>query len=381
MTEENTMKRIALLALIAACGGKYQAPPPVASIALPDGSQLKPYDPALPGKARPQGLAQAAGRVYVTLSNQRDGDPFPVNAGPGFLAAFVPSTVATPTLIDLGGTDGHQCQNPGFVRASADGYLYSPCSGNFSGTDTARAILEVNPLSNTVTRRAAIPDGRVPNGVAATTRKIWTGDAYTTTVFSIDRTTFTADPTPPVPVDCEKTENGFSYVADVMTIGGDLYALCGSNISGALYQLDPDSGAVKARTVVSPDPVVGPNPTELVGLDDGRILVLNAGDSTLSLVTPSGATLNAQKIFTFASGTAALQDVRAFGHIVFTVASASNTAQRIDLDAQGGPKVVAEASFGTGAGPYNILPLDDTQAIVSNRGTNTIAAANWVTAQ
>ena len=381
MTEENTVKRISLLALIAACGGKYQAPPPVASIALPDGSQLKPYDPAQPGHARPQGLAQAAGRVYVTLSNQLEVGMSVFNAGPGFLATFVPSSGATPTLIDLGGTDGHQCQNPGFVRASADGYLYSPCSGNFSGTDTARAIVEVNPLSNTVTRRAAIPDGRVPNGVAATARKLWTGDAYTTTVFSIDRTTFTADPTPPVPVDCEKTENGFSYVADVMTIGGDLYALCGSNISGALYQLDPDSGAVKARTVVSPDPVVGPNPTELVGLDDGRILVLNAGDSTLSLVTPSGATLNAQKIFTFASGTAALQDVRAFGHIVFTVASASNTAQRIDLDAQGGPKVVAEASFGTGAGPYNILPLDDTQAIVSNRGTNTIAAANWVTAQ
>jgi len=372
--EENTVKRIALLALIAACGGKYQAPPPVASIPLPDGSQLKPYDPAQPGKARPQGLAQAAGRVYVTLSNQSDGNPYPVNAGPGFLAAFVPSTGAI-TLIDLGGTDGHQCQNPGSVRASADGYLYSPCSGNFSGTDTARAIVEVNPLSNTVTRRAAIPAGRVPNGVAATARKIWTGDAYTTTVFSIDRTTFTADPTPPVPVDCEKSPNGgFSYVADVMTIGSDLYALCGSDISGALYRLDPNSGAVKAKTVTGIT-----NPTELAGLDDGRILVLNTGDNTLWLVTPSGGTFTSQKVLKFASPTAALQDVRAFGHIVFTVASASNTAQRIDLDALGGPKVVGEAFFGLGAGPYNILPLDDTQAIVSNRGTNTIAAASWTT--
>src|SRR6266446_4872456 len=268
MQEDDAVKRIALLLLVAACGGKYQAPPPVASIALPDGSQLNPYDSTKPGKARPQGMAAAAGRVYVTLSNQRDTDTFPVNAGPGFLAAFNPSSDKV-TLIDLGGTDGHQCQNPGFVRASADGYLYSPCSGNFSGTDGVRAILEVNPLSNTVTRRAAIPDGRVPNGVAATANKIWTGDAFTTTVFSIDRTTFTGDPSPPVPVDCEKSPNGgFSYVADVMTIGGDLYALCGSDISGALYRLDPDSGAVKARTVVSPDPVVGPNPTELVGLDD-----------------------------------------------------------------------------------------------------------------
>ena len=364
------MKRCVLLILIAACSGKYEAPPPVASIALPDGSQLKPYDPAKPGLARPQGLAAAAGRVYVTLSNQRDTATFPENAGPGFLAAFVPSTGAI-TLVDLGGSDGRQCQNPGFVRASADGRLYAPCSGNFSGADGARAIVEVDPLANTVTRRAVIPDGRVPNGVAPTATKIWTGDAFTTTVFSIDKTTFTADAAPPIAVDCAK--NNFSYVADVMTIGSNVYALCGSDISGELYRLDPATGAVQAHVTV------GPNPTELAGLDDGRVVVLNAGDSTLSLVTPSGSTLSAQTILTFKSGTAALQDVRSFGRTLFTVASASNTAQRIDLDAQGGPKVVAEASFGASSGPYNILPLDETQAIVSNRGTNTIAAANWVT--
>src|SRR2546426_9327809 len=108
----------------------------------------------------------------------------------------------------------------------------------------------------------------------------WTGDAFTTTVFSIDRTTLAADPTPPVPVDCAKTV--FNYVADVMTIGGDVYALCGSNNSGELYRLDPDTGAVKAHVTV------GPNPTELRGLDDRRIAVVNAGDSTISLVTPSG---------------------------------------------------------------------------------------------
>ena len=371
------MKRIALLILIAACGGKYQAPPPVASIALPDGSQLKPYDPTKPGQARPQGLAAAAGRVYVTLSNQRDAKPAPVNAGPGFLAAFVPSTGAI-TLIDLGGADGHQCQNPGFVRASTDGRIYAPCSGDFSGADTARAIVEVDPLANVVTRRAAIPDGRVPNGVAVTARKIWTGDALAFSgvpqVFSIDKATFVADTTAPVSVDCEKTKDtGYAYVADVMAIGGDLYALCGSDISGELYRLDPDTGAVKAHTKV------GPIPTELAGLDDGRVVVVNAGDNTLTLVTPAASGLTAQRLLTFASGTAALQDVRAFGRTLFTVASFSNTAQRIDLDAPGGAKVVAEANFGDNAGPYNILPLDGTQAIVSNRGTNTIAAANWVT--
>src|SRR5437016_5544713 len=136
MQEDDAVKRIALLLLVAACGGKYQAPPPVASIALPDGSQLNPYDSTKPGKARPH--------------------------------------------------------------------------------------------------------GRVPNGVAATANKIWTGDAFTTTVFSIDRKTFAADPSAPVAVDCAKSK--FSYVADVMTIRGDVYALCASDTSGELYRLDPDGG-------------------------------------------------------------------------------------------------------------------------------------------
>jgi hypothetical protein len=364
-------KTFAAFALAAACGGAYKAPPPVASIPLPDGSQLHPYDSAQPGKARPQGLEQAAGRVYVTLSNQRDTASFPVNAGPGFLAAFVPS-VGTVTLIDLGGgASPALCENPGFVRASFDGRLYVPCSGNFSGSDVSRSIVEVDPLANTVTRRATIPDGRVPNGVAVTTNKVWTGDAFTTSVFSVDKATFVADSTPPVPLTCNKSS--FSYVADVMAIRGGLYALCASDIAGEIYRLDPDTGAVIAHVAV------GPNPTELAGLDDGRIAVVNAGDNTLSLVTVSASSLTAQKALTFASDTAALQDVRAFGHFLFTVASGNNTAQRIDVDAQGGPKVIGEASFGAGAGPYNILPLDDTQAIVSNRGANTIAAAQWVT--
>src|SRR5206468_2263318 len=138
----------------------------------------------------------------------------------------------------------------------------------------------------------------------------------------------------------------FNYVADVMTVGTDVYALCGSDTSGELYRLAPDTGAVKAHVTV------GPNPTELTGLDDGRIAVVNAGDNTISLVTPTASGLSAQKIITLAN-VAALQDIRAFGQILFTVASFTNTAQRIDLAAQGGPKVIAEANFGANSGPYN----------------------------
>jgi hypothetical protein len=164
-------------------------------------------------------------------------------------------------------------------------------------------------------------------------------------------------------------------VADVQAIRGEVYALCASDTSGVLYRLDGATGEIKSHVAV------GANPSELTGLDDGRIAVVNAGDNTLWLVTPSASGMTAEKVLTFASQTATLQDVRAYGNFLFTVASGSNTAQKIDLGFKGGPKVVAEATFGQGAGPYNILPLDEDQAIVANRGTNTIAAAQWVVAK
>jgi hypothetical protein len=357
-----TMRRLFPLLLALSCAGKYRAPPPVASVPLPGGAQLKPYDATKPGKARPQVLAQAAGKVWVSLSNQRDDFS---NAGPGFLAAVVANTGAI-TLVDLG------CENPGFVRASSDGKLYAPCSGNFSGTDAARAIVEVDPLSNVVTRRAAIPAKRVPNGVAVTATKIWTGDSFSTNVIGIDRATLTTDGIAPIALDCPR--KGFSYVSDVMTIRGDVYALCSSDTSGVLYRLDGATGQIKSQVAV------GATPVELAGLDDGRIAVINAGDNSLSLVTLTATGMTAEKALTFSSQTSVLQDVKAYGQFLFTVATGSNTAQKIDLNAKGGPKVVAEANFGQGAGPYNILPLDEDQAIVSNRGTNTIAAAQWVAA-
>lgn len=371
------MKRIALALVFAACGGKFRAPPPQKSIPLPTGAQLKPYDPAHPGNANPQGLAQLGDKVYATISNQYfDGTaqpPHTVNAGPGFLVAVVPSTGAT-TLIDLGGSDEHQCQNPGFVRDS-NGLLYAPCSGDFTGFDSGRAVVEVDPATATVKRRAAIPDGRVPNGVAPGLSKIWMGDAFSLQVFSVDRTTFKADPaSSALTLDCPQTpRTGFSYVADVLILYGDLYALCASDIAGTLFRFDAATGAPKGKVDV------GPTPSELSSTFDGRVAVINAGDNTLSLVTITGATLTADnKALTFPGGTSILQDLRSRDNFLFTVASGSNSAQKIDLTAKGGPKIVEAAAFGDGSNPYNILPLDDDQAIVTNRQTNSIAAAQWV---
>lgn len=371
------MKRIAsaLALTLAACGGSSKAPPPQKSIALPTGDQLKPYDPKHPGNANPQGLAQAGDRVYATLSNQYydASAKAVVNAGPGFLAGIVPSTGAL-TLIDLGGESGKQCQNPGFVRDS-NGLLYAPCSGDFSGADSSRALVEVDPATAKVARRAAIPDGRVPNGVAPGPTRIWMGDAFSLQVFSVDRKTFTADPAASaLTLDCPQTpKTGFSYVADVLILYGDLYALCASDIAGTLFRFDAATGAPKGKVAV------GPTPSELAATGDGRIAIINSGDNTLSLVTVNGATLTANnKALVFPDGTSLLQDVRARDHFLFTVASGSNSAQKIDLNAKGGPRIVAAASFENGANPYNILPLDDDQAIVTNRQTNSIAAAQWV---
>ncbi len=365
------MKRIALIALtLSACGGKYKAPPAQTSIALKTGADLKPYDAAKPGNANPQGLAQIGNTVYASLSNQTNDF---ANAGPGFLVGFVPST-GVQTLIDLGGADEKQCQNPGFVR-DFNGKLYAPCSGDFSGTDNGRALVEVDPNTAQVTRRAAIPAGLVPNGVAPGPTKIWMGDSLSLRVLGVDRGTFVADdPAKALTLDCAQTpKTGFSYVADVAILYGDLYALCASDIAGGLFRFDAATGAAKGHVAV------GPNPTELTATGDGRIAVINSADNTLSLVTINGTTLTADnKALTFPSGTAALQDVRARDNFLYTVASSSNSAQKIDLAAKGGPKIVQVAAFPNGSNPYNIFPLDDDQAIVTNRQTNSISAVQWV---
>jgi len=129
----NRTRILALLSLLA-CG--KGAAPPQDHIALPPGAQLKPFDPTKPGEARPLYTAQLGGRVYATLSNARAQGNFVVTAGPGFLGGIDPFA-GTVDPIDLGGSDEHQCTNPGVVRADA-GKLYVACSGDFSGTTPGR---------------------------------------------------------------------------------------------------------------------------------------------------------------------------------------------------------------------------------------------------
>jgi len=360
--------RIVPLLCVLACGHGTR-PPPQEHFALPSGALLKPFDPAKPGEARPLYTAQLGGRVYATLSNARAEGNFVVTAGPGFLASIDPFAGSV-DLIDLGGSDGHQCTNPGVVREDG-GKLYVACSGDFSGATPGRGVFEVDPTSKTVSRGLVTGMGHVPSGVAVTPTKIWLGDSSTPQLISVDRGTFTtADGSdanhPPIAVPCPSTGQ-FPFIPYVGIVNGDLYALCATTEAGMLARFDAQTGAAKGSTAV------GAQPTEFAATGDGRIAVVNSNENTMTLVTP-GATLTAQLALTFNSSTSTLQDVKARGRFVFTVASTSNTVQKIDLQAPGGPKVVADANTGLGSNPFNLEALDDDTVVVVNWATSNVVA-------
>ena len=353
------MKRLATLFLLSlACGaGKYKAPAPLPSIALPTGDKLNPYDPAKPGLARPAGMADLNGKAWVALNNMDAGY---MVRGPGFLAAVVPSTGAT-ALIDLGGADERRCKNAGFVRVG-DNKLYVTCAGDYSdGSGTA--IVEVDPIAGAVTRSVSAPIS--PAGVAAAPTRIWFGDGASGHLYPIDKASFAVTGAP-VPIQCPAA--GYSTTNDVAVIGGDLYAICSNDQGGVLSRLDASTGAAKGTADI------GPIGVALTQTGDGRIAIVSGGDNKLRLVTVSGTKMTVEVAYTFAQATS-LQDVRARDQFLFTVASGTNTVEKIDLSS--GAKLLAEVNVGDGAGPWNILPLDDDQAIVSNWMSNTLVGVKW----
>jgi hypothetical protein len=366
--------RIVLLACLFACGGGNPPPKPLEHIALPSGALLDPYDASKPGEARPLYTAQLGGRVYASLGNLNPSTFAP--AGPGFLASIDPITGQV-EAINLGGTSRHQCTNPGVVRQDSQ-KLYVACAGDFSGTTPGRGVFEVDPATKAVTRGLVTGTGYVPSGVAVTATKIWVGDNAKPQLISIDRTTFAAADGadaahPPIPVPCPSTGKG-PFVPYVGIVNGDLYALCATTEAGLLARFDAQTGAAKGSVAV------GAEPTEFTATGDGRIAVVNSNENTMTLVTP-GATLSAQVALTFNSATATLQDVKARGRFLYTVASTSNTVQKIDLAAPGGPKVVADANTGLASNPFNLEALDDDTVVVVNWATSDVVAPQLKTVQ
>jgi hypothetical protein len=363
------MKRfIPIVLVLAACGGRFKAPPAVPNVPLPSGDALKPWDPAHPGLARPLGIAELGGKAYVALGNYDAGF---TPRGPGHLASFVPST-GTVSLIDLGGAGEKECISAGWVR-TADGLLYVTCSGDFN-TGAGTAVVEVNPSGQgTVSKRFAAPVS--PAAVAITSNRVWFGSALSGAVYALDRTTF-ALAAGPVTLTCPTS--GYQTTNDLAVVNGELYALCSNNLGGVLNRLDATSGVLKGTADA------GPIAAAMTQTGDGRIAIVSGADNKLRLVTISANQLAVQPGYTFSGQTSTLQDVRGLNQFVFTAASGSNTVQKIDLSASGGPSLVDEKSVGscdqeTGVcpGPWNILPLDDDQALVTNQGSSTIVAVKW----
>ena len=356
------MKRIAIAVLLAsACGGNYKAPPSVPTIALPTGAALKPFDAALPGQARPAGMDSFGGKVYVALQNYDDS--FTVR-GPGLLGVMNPVT-GTVTTIDLGGTGEQQCLFPFFVRDDGS-KLYVSCTGDIFGSGNGKAILEVDPGTGTVTRTFKADVG--PGGFAITSNRIWFADSQSGNVWAIDRGTF-AKAAGPLPIPCPTT-GSFQSTTDVILVGGDLYAACSNSTGGILSRLDANSGAVKMQAQA------GPNAVEYTATSDGRIAIVSGTDNKLRLVTITSSALNVVEAYTFGSSTSLLNDVHARDNFLFTVASGSNTVQKLDLTKTGAQLLVGEANVGTSASPFTILPLDDDQALVANQGTNTVVSVS-----
>jgi hypothetical protein len=347
-------------------GPPPDAGPVVDSVALPSGADLKPYDsnPSLP---RPEGMAYFNGIAYVALANY-DGH-FAVR-GPGLLLAVVPATGAT-TIIDLGGGDGQQCKESGVVRVGGN-LLYVSCAGDFNDL-SGTALVEVDPSTNAVTRTASIPTS--PTGITVTANKIWVGDAFGGDLYSVDKTTFAVSAMPvnvPCPVGpTPLPSDWYLTIGDVLAVGDNIYTLCSNSHDGVISQLDADTGALKLQADV------GPIAAEMAATSDGRIAVISGADNGLRLVTIGSTALTVQKFTPFSNQTSTLQDVRSLDHFLFTTASGSNTVQKLDLNASGGPVVMGEAFMGVGAAPWNVLPLDDRQSFVSNQTANTLVLVKW----
>ena len=358
-------------ATLAACGGsELKVFPPLKRTALPAGSALRPWSPTVATRAAPQlAAAGPGGSAFIALTNL-DANYAP--GGPGLLVRLQPDTGAQ-VVIPLGGADDRGCSNSGVVK-NENGVLVAVCSGGFGADPAGRAIVEVNPATNAVARTAKAPAGFQPSAVAVAAKKIWVGDFNLPRVYSVDRTTFAvvdgADAAhPATDLPCAAP---YTYVADLLVAGGDLFALCGA-ADGYLVRLDSGTGALKGDKVL-----VGAQPVAMALTGDGRIAVSNSTSGTLSLDSIGASALTVARDVVVFGKSAALQDVRARGSFLYTVTTGTNAVQKLDLAAKDQTRlVVAEQPTGDNSGPYSILPLDDNQAIVTNNLTGEVVGVNF----
>lgn len=360
---------LSIAAYLSGCGkgGPYVAPAPLKSTAMPSGAALKPWDATKINMSFPSGMALVgANQVFVALGNLAP--DFSPN-GPGLLVALTPNTGAT-TVIDLAGSIApaeHACSEAGTVKADS-GKLYVACTGSFANmTGPGRAVVEVDAATLSVTHLVAAPANFLPDAVAVTPSRIWLGNAAGHTLLAVDRNSFTVVG---APLDVPCTDKVNSYISALEVFNGDLFALCGSS-TGEIARFDSSTGAFKDKAAL------GGQPVKMTPTGDGRIAVANSTSLTVSFVTvgqngmtsvPNGLSLPADSD---------LEGIAARNGFLYVVASGTPEVVKIDLNASGGPKVVAAVPTATKTFPLSILPLDDNQAVVSNSGTGEVIGVNF----
>jgi hypothetical protein len=362
-----TLAAACMTLVLAACSNTtFSTPPPLKKTALPSGAALQPYSATDPTRAGPQAIAAGPnGSAFIALTNL-DASYSP--GGPGLLVRLQPDTGAQ-TPIWLGGADAQACQNAGMVK-NDNGLLVAICSGGFSSA-AGRLVVQVNPDSNAVLRSQKPPTDAQPSAIAVASSKVWVGDFSAPRLYSLLRSDFSiadgADAAHPLIALTPCTEK-YSYVADLLVDGGDLFALCGQ-ADGLVVRLDASTGAVKDSVGV------GGGPVALALTGDGRIAVTNSTSDEVSLITV-GSTLTAVKSAIPYSKSATLQDIKARGQFLYTVTTGTNAVQKVDLS-KTPPQIVSERSTGAGSYPYGILPLDDNLAIVTNNITGDVVGIDF----
>lgn len=357
-------------ATLAACGGSHTAPPPpLPSIALPTGAQLKPFSPT-PTSPRPSAMVALGSQLYVALANL-DANFNP--GGPGMIVGVVPST-GTPSIVDLGGA---QCTNVGFL--GTDGArLFASCTGSYSDL-SGRQVVEMDPVAGAVTRRVpatALPSGFQPGPIAVAATKIWVGATGFggASLISIDRAGFAvvdgADAAhPPIQVPCMSANNTSFAVGGLLVMGGDLFALCEAK-DGFIARLDAATGALKGTPAI-----VGGVPVALALTGDGRIAVADSVSSEIALVTaaPSGLSITRNAI----PSSTDLEDVAARHQFVYVVNASAKTVVKVDVS--NGFQIVDSRSVASAASsnPNRIVLLADDVGVVSDYETGKLIAVRF----
>jgi len=345
------------VALTAGCGSSHKAPAPLAANEMPTGASLQPWSASSPSKPWPQAMVQVGDKVYVALGNLSSTDTSLPPAGPGLLVGLVPSTGAQ-TVINLGGSDGHQCSNPGAMAVDG-GKIYVSCWGPYL-VATGKALLEVDPSgAGSVKRVATIPAGFTPGAVAVVGNRIWLGDGGGGRVLGFDRGSFAADAAP-IALKCAASSQ-FPYVPSMLTVGSDLYVLCADN-DGVLNRLDAATGAARGDGVL-----VGAQPIALAHTADGRIAVVNSTSSTLSMVTPGTSSMTVALDVLRFQNSSDLEDVKVYNQFLYVVSASTKTLLKVDASGAA-PKILDEVSLNpaseVNANPTRVEVLDENTAVV-----------------